>query len=404
MKYSFIKQLLQQTTWFIEPKTANANAAIYNGIIQGLVMVEETPCNTSYLDNKRNQAIPKGKYIHFLNLQGVMLREDGECGYEGTRTLANYLAKADADPDVIGHILAIDSGGGASNSVPVLAQAIQQCTKPVVAHIDGMMASAAMYVGSYADYIIANHIHDRIGCIGTMIEIQGYPNQHTTNDGKIMLRIYADQSNEKNGEYEAALSGDFKPIKQELLNPINEQFIKDIKANRPNVTDSQLHGKTYFAKDVQGTLIDQIGSFEDAIEKVVSLSQITIRQMEKVPHLNKIPSCANLESVDGFVTLSEEQVIDIDNTLAQNEEIKPLKAELISAKGDIDNLNANLNQRDEELQQSRTRITELEEALAATKNKPVSTPGHNGAHAPQAEHEPTDQEAFDIAMNFLNTH
>ena len=372
--------------------------------MQGLVMAEETANNSSFINHKTIKAIPQGKTIHVLQLNGVMLREDGDCGYEGTRTLAEHLTKADANPDVIGHILAVDSGGGASNSVPVLAEAIQKCRKPVVAHIDGMMASAAMYVGSYTDYIIANHIHDRIGCIGTMIEIEGYPNQHKTNDGKIALRIYADKSNEKNEEYETALSGDFKLIKENLLNPINEQFIEDVKTNRPAVTDSQLHGRTYFAKDVKGTLIDEIGSFEDAINKVINLSKIKINQMEKLPHLQAIPSCANLVSVDGFITISESQARDIENILAQNDAINPLKTDLQTAKNEIENLNANLTKRTEEINEKQSRITELEEALAATKTAPVTMPGHNGTHAPETLHEPTDQEAFEIAMNFLNNH
>ena len=404
MKYSFIRQLLQQSTWFIEPQTANANAAIYNGIMQGLVMADETANNSSFLNHKTTKGIPQGKSIHVLQLKGVMLREDGDCGYEGTRTLANYLAKADANPEVIGHILSIDSGGGASNSVPVLADAIRKCTKPVVAHVDGMMASAAMYVGSYTDYIIANHIHDRIGCIGTMIEIEGYPNQHKSPDGRITLRIYADQSTEKNEEYETALSGDFKLIKENLLNPVNAQFVADIKANRPSVTESQLHGRTFFAKDVQGSLIDQVGSFEDAVNKVISLSNIKINQMEKVPHLNMIASCAGLVSVDGYVTLSDAQVADIEQALALNDQINPLTDKVKKSTTEIENLNANLTKRTEELQEAQSRITELEEALAATKHNPVAMPGHNGTHAPQSPHESSDQEAFDIAMNFINNH
>lgn len=404
MKYSFIRQLLQQSTWFIEPQTANANAAIYNGIMQGLVMADETANNSSFLNHKTTKGIPQGKSIHVLQLKGVMLREDGDCGYEGTRTLANYLAKADANPEVIGHILSIDSGGGASNSVPVLADAIRKCTKPVVAHVDGMMASAAMYVGSYTDYIIANHIHDRIGCIGTMIEIEGYPNQHKSPDGRLTLRIYADQSTEKNEEYETALSGDFKLIKENLLNPVNAQFVADIKTNRPSVTESQLHGRTFFAKDVQGSLIDQVGSFEDAVNKVISLSNIKINQMEKVPHLNMIASCAGLVSVDGYVTLSDAQVADIEQALALNDQINPLTDKVKKSTTEIENLNANLTKRTEELQEAQSRITELEEALAATKHNPVAMPGHNGTHAPQTPHEPSDQEAFDIAMNFINNH
>jgi len=49
-----------------------------------------------------------------------MLKHDMLCGPAGTRTLGNRLVDADADPNVIGHLLIFETGGGTANSVPRL--------------------------------------------------------------------------------------------------------------------------------------------------------------------------------------------------------------------------------------------------------------------------------------------
>ena len=93
-------------------------------------------------------------------------------------------------------------------------------------------------------------------------------------DGSIVARIYADGADEKNIEFEKALDGDFKLIKERLLNPHNEQFKADVMTNRPTVKDDQLTGRTYPASEVIGTLIDSIGTLNDAIQKVVELASL----------------------------------------------------------------------------------------------------------------------------------
>jgi Periplasmic serine proteases (ClpP class) len=196
MRVSYMKEILQ-SVYMIEPSQAIAGKTLLNGLIMGLEFAPEKPNQSVKIGKAENANIPDNKLINISHLYGTMYREDGDCGQLGTQTIADELLDADANPKIIGHILHIDSGGGAANSVPVLAKAIQQCTKPVVAFVDGMMASAAMYAGSYCDKIIANDKLDRIGCIGTMVQLADYPKKNVDQDGFVRLRIYADGSEEK---------------------------------------------------------------------------------------------------------------------------------------------------------------------------------------------------------------
>lgn len=400
MRISFLKEILE-SVYMIEPSQAIAGKQLLNGVLMGLEFAPEKPVQGYLIGNNDFPSIPLTKQIHVANLFGTMYRHDGDCGQIGTQSIANDLLEADAKDEVVGHILMIDSGGGAANSVPVLSKAIRQCTKPVVAFVDGMMASAAMYAGSYCQRIIANDKMDRIGCIGTMVQLADYPRVNKETDGFMRLRIYADGSEEKNGEYEAALEGDFRLIKEQMLNPLNEDFKANIRANRQNVTEDQMKGRTYYASDCVGTLLDAIGDFNSAVAQVMELSNLNINQMN-LENIQKIASCSQIESVDGVVSFQEDQVNDINQALASVDEVQNLRTQVSTnletienQKSEIQNLNNILAQRD-------ARIKELEAALEATNNKPDTEEHNHNGGTNDGYKEATDEEAMDYCMKVLD--
>ncbi len=76
---------------------------------------------------------------------------------------------AASNPNIAAIVLQIDSPGGEVSGTQQLADVIKSVQKPVVAFVDGMMASAALWIGSAADEIIASTPQDIIGSIGTMM-------------------------------------------------------------------------------------------------------------------------------------------------------------------------------------------------------------------------------------------
>ena len=337
----------------IETSLLPVYTQLFRGLLMGAVMVDddhEVLQSTIDVGSKNSK-----ETVNVVNLKGMMTRHDGECHY-GTRTIAKKLKEADAEKSVIGHIIVIDSGGGAANSVPDLAEAIEALTKPCVAFVDGMMASAAIYVGSYCDYIIANREDDMIGCVGTMIQIIDYPKSGELSSGEICVRVYADGSEEKNLDYEEALQGNIQMIKDEVLNPLNAKFVQAMKENRHLNDETLLKGKTYFAKDVAGTLIDEIGEFKRAIDKVISLSKSKINSETQnnisnmFENITKLPNCAVIEeSADKTVTLMTDQMTEIDAELGK--------------------LNKSLQEKNEQLQQAQQTITTLTNSLSKKENR-----------------------------------
>lgn len=276
-----------------------------------------------------DQEPSREKVVYVLPVRGPMTKHDQECGPRGTRTLGNRLRRADTDQSVIGHVIIFETGGGSSISVPELSDAIQECKKPVLAFVDGIMCSAGIFAGSYCDEIWASRENDKVGSIGTMIVYQGRKSKSEEDQNKeVQITIYADEAFEKNEEWETAINDfDVKLTKERILNPHNEEFVQVMRTNFPNVKDEHLHGRTWPAKEVLGVFVNQIGRFEDAVMRVVELAEkqnkppkdtqnTNFQNMKQFSFVNAALGIQSMESADEHVSLNEEQLEALDNSLA----------------------------------------------------------------------------------------
>lgn len=370
----------------INPSAASAYYPLLKGALSGLEFAQEAEPEDSvpYVINSSGVARPienlwdiedpNEQYVFVSVLRGVVLKHDAMCGPRGMRTLAQRMLKADNNRQVVGHLLVTESGGGMAAAVPEMSDAIKSLTKPVVAWIDGMSASAAYYINSYCQHIMASRATDEVGCIGVMIQFQGLPKYAKLEDGTIAVRVYADGSEEKNLEFENALEGNFTLIKERMLNPHCEQFKADVRANRANVTEEQLKGLTFKASDVVGSLIDSIGTFEEAVAKVIELAGVqkpiegnsskpqNTKTMSELKNLNKIESVKDFVITEGQASFNEGQLEDIEAVLVvgaqASERVTQLEAEKTTLTETVSANETAISAKD-------ARITELETNLAA---------------------------------------
>lgn len=388
MQYSFIKHLIDGI-WMIHPSAASAWMPVYEGAFAGLELSQEDEPENSVpycISAQMMQVAETGntteKQVFVTSLRGVVLKHDATCGPVGTRSIAQRLMAADKQEDIIGHILVTESGGGLSSAVPELSDAIATLQKPIVAWIDGISASAAYYINSYCNHIMASRETDQVGCIGTLVTLEGYPRYSKLPDGKVIARIYADGADEKNEEYEQALEGNFKAIKERVLNPHNEKFKNDVKANRAGALTEHLKGRTFNASQVVGTLIDSIGSLEDAVQKVIELAGTSKKTetppnkhntttMPNLTNLNQIESIKDFAMVDGQASFNEQQLSDIEQRLSEGAEASRNLAEQQNTVSTLTKEKETLTQ---ELGEKNSRINELEAALQeATKDGAADT-------------------------------
>jgi len=88
-----------------------------------------------------------------------------EYGYISAASLA-----ADADPKVSAIAYDVNSPGGYVDGVDAVAQIIAAVSKPTIAYVDGMAASAAYWLASQADRIVALSPASTVGSIGVAAE------------------------------------------------------------------------------------------------------------------------------------------------------------------------------------------------------------------------------------------
>ena len=219
---------------------------------------------------------PEGS-VAVITLKGDMLKDGTMCSY-GTEEIAAAMREAASSPKIIGIRLDMDSGGGAVDAIPPMLDAIsfsQSQKKPVVACCD-LCASACYYVACHCNKIIAdNDISAEFGSIGVMMQFPDYAKYYEKQGIKVHT-IYSDLSTHKNAPFEAALKGEYKSIKEEMLNPLAREFQQAVKSHRPNLDDKIdgiLNGRMFFAKDaLKYGLIDAIGNRDAATEEVRRLA------------------------------------------------------------------------------------------------------------------------------------
>lgn len=216
---------------------------------------------------------PKGS-VSLIPLHSAVTKYD-YCGDPGTTTLSQWLQEADANSNIVAHILSIDSPGGEVSGTQDFANLILQVNKPVVAFCHGMMCSAAYWIGSSAKHIMISNDTAIVGSIGTYITLADYTKQ-LEQDGITLHEIYATRSTDKNLLYKEAVAGNYDPIRNEMLDPINEQFLSAVKKNRFGKkldTKETLTGKTFLgSKAIDLGLVDSKGNLADAVKLATKLA------------------------------------------------------------------------------------------------------------------------------------
>jgi signal peptide peptidase SppA len=300
--------------------------------------------------------------IAVINLTGALMKQDQWCGPEGTATIAGYIKEADANPNISAIILNIDSPGGTVDGTETLANTVKAATKPVVAFVDGMAASAAYWIASACSEIIASSNTDIIGSIGTQISfLDILPSLESR--GIKFHEIQADESFNKNVEFREALKGNYKPLKENLLNPTNKVFVAAVTKNREGKLDMEasdvLSGAIYLPKQaIKVGLIDHIGDFNFAVTRATELSRENISSKE---HTMKITVKGTWNAIKNILGISAEVTEDTQHDLTA-EQLQTMNEKIASAT-ELEQQIGTLNTEKTELQQEISRLKTENEQL-----------------------------------------
>lgn len=223
------------------------------------------------LEDEEAQNFP---FVSVLTIDGPITRNGGGCSY-GSIDHRNMMIRAANHPLCRGHIFIINTPGGSAWAKNDYEQAINYARslgQPVIAFIDGMCASAGMYLASFCDERYYMHPKDEIGCIGVMAsfytQADGSKNQFTD---ETYHELYDPESFDKNREFrDVANDGDSEKMVKELAE-LGVEFRADVKKACPNAKDEHLHGKVFNAEDVKGILMDDQSDFLSCVKRCFDL-------------------------------------------------------------------------------------------------------------------------------------
>jgi len=185
-------------------------------------------------------------------------------------------------------ILNIDSPGGTVSGVEATAQVIREVRqkKPIIAFASGQMASAAYWIGSAANRIVAEATSE-IGSIGVLMCHYDF-SEWDKNEGLKRTFITA-------GKYKAIgndsepLTDEARDIFQDELDAIYKIFVDSVALNRGTDTKSILKvadGRVFigaWAKD-KG-LVDEIGNFNSLITDGKGVENMPDKKIESIDQL-----------------------------------------------------------------------------------------------------------------------
>ena len=239
-------------------------------------------------DDERAQNFP---FVSVLTVDGPITRNGGYCSY-GSIDHRDMMMRAADHPLCRGHLFIINTPGGsawAKNDYALAIDYAHSKGQKVIALVDGMCASAGMYLASLCDERYYLNPKDQVGCIGVMAAFytlaNGSKDKYTD---ETYHEEYDPESFDKNKAYrDIANKNDNKELIKEL-SELGVEFRADVKKACPNaVEDVHLKGKVFNAEDVKGILMDDQSTFMGCVQRCFALFDGTAEPIKREASIQK---------------------------------------------------------------------------------------------------------------------
>lgn len=336
-------------------------------------------------------------------------------GGVSTELLQSDIAEALDDPEVEAIVLNIDSPGGTVDGTMELADWLraQRGQKPIYAYADGLIASAAYWIGSSADKVFG-YSTANVGSIGVVVTHYDRSKQDERN-GVVRKMITA-------GKYKriaadnAPLSEDGEAYLQDMVDGVYSLFVDGVAASRgvdvATVLADMADGRVFLAGEaLKRGMLDGIATLDETINAARAAAQsqqedkyMDARQVrEKYPEAaaalvaegkQQAEATANDEAVKAAVSGETERLLGVYSMLhgdEDREKFKTLAATGITAEQAVAFKAAGIGipaapaagEDDSEAEMKKKILAGLEQGAAG------NDPGHQG----QSASEPQDFEA-----------
>lgn len=209
--------------------------------------------------------------VRVIEAYGMMAPgSDGIPGFLDTSLLRTALVEADADPEVEAVVVDWDSPGGYVEGTQEAADALAMMGKPVVSYVSGQCCSAAYWVASASDAIIASQSAD-IGSVGVYVvheDLSGMADQMG-----IKVDVISSGKYKGMGVAGTSLTPEQRGLIQSHVDKLASRFKASILAERPEIPAEAMEGQTFMADEAldNGMADDIGGGIDDAVEAALEL-------------------------------------------------------------------------------------------------------------------------------------
>ena len=217
----------------------------------------------------------KEPFVNIIPIDGPITRNGDACSY-GSKDIRDWMMEAAGNKYCRAHVLVVNTPGGSAWAKNDFQQAIDfahECGHRVYLLIDGLCASAGMYLASFCDEVYVVNLKDQLGCVGVMSSFftikNGEKNQF---DSETYHEYYATKSINKNKEYRDIAENDDATLLIADLDKLEDEFRKDMQAAFPNATDDHLDGKVFDASEVMGILCDGQMMLGDLVDRAFAVA------------------------------------------------------------------------------------------------------------------------------------
>jgi capsid assembly protease len=298
--------------WAITPEMLGEIHAIYDRHMRGdKIDLESLAAQTgiSFETSPKGYTVEDG--VAVLPIDGVIAKRMNLMtkisGGVSSELIGKDFAAALADRSVQAIVLAIDSPGGTVDGTPELADQIYQArgTKPIVAVTDGMMASAAYWIGSAADAV---YISSEVALTGSIGVVTKHVDMSAAEakQGIKTTEIFAGQYKRIASQYEP-LTSEGRAYIQEAVDHAYGVFVDAVARNRGASIDTVLSqmadGRTFHGSQaVAAGLVDGVATLSAAIEQARELA----RKPQPITRAGAAHATATQEEHMNLETLKEQ--------------------------------------------------------------------------------------------------
>lgn len=343
----------------------------YNAIISTPILEKDDDEETQ---NTQTTPETTKQYISVLPIRGPIQRNDilnnmNSVAFYGMDYISWTIEDLITDNTCKGIVLDIETGGGYSNAVARLIDAIQRfkaTDREVIGSID-MALSAGFHLASFCDKIYANSKSSLLGCIGTIWDT-------TVMDTKVVknIKVVASQTPEKGLEWSNAIKGDGRLLQQNIINPTAQHFLDDVSSNRNIKDPSILKGKTLTAEyAIKAGICDGIKPLSQIISELQQGIKQTSAALPKSPSKSpksqqKMATEFNFFSWLGLKN-NQESTPELDGMAMQD--YAKLQNQAVQFEAKENSLNAEITGLKSALETEKQARTASDEALATANSK-----------------------------------